>query len=269
MVDTPDTSEILIRLRAALDDAARIHDDAAHSLGGVRSTLFRVMDAACQLDTALSEGAPLPGPWRSKVAVSGGSPGDNQADIALGYLRNAAGAVDAFISATDIKALNEKGVEELAGLAATLSGFVTDLDKLCGGEGVLPTQWLRAHLRSYISSALADYSWQDGTSADIQLQYLRDGIRVSLTEAGRWYAVNTERPPGFWGRIELPGMRHYEGWIAEEERFGMKGAVVRDWDGRETHFVIPGPNSPVLRLPVPATRPPDDGDYYDPDPEPF
>jgi transcriptional regulator with XRE-family HTH domain len=63
------------------------------------------------------------------------------------------------------------------------------------------------------------------------------------------------RPEGFYGRVELPGYRHYTGWITDEERFGQHMCVVSNWDGVELVAVIPGPNSPVLRLPTPLKRP--------------
>lgn len=61
--DRPDTDQILAQLRADLDLAARIHDDAAHPTGGVRNALFALLGSASYLDSALSDGAPLPAAW--------------------------------------------------------------------------------------------------------------------------------------------------------------------------------------------------------------
>jgi hypothetical protein len=63
------------------------------------------------------------------------------------------------------------------------------------------------------------------------------------------------RPPGIWGRIEMPGFRKHTGWITEEMRFGLPMAVVRDWDGLETAMVGVGPGCRIVPLPTPLKRP--------------
>lgn len=83
---------------------------------------------------------------------------------------------------------------------------------------------------------------------------------VSLLGAEYFSAPEPEpeadpRPPGIWGRVELPGRRDHTGWITEETRFGAQVAVVRDWDGHEVAWVAIGPGCQVLPLPTPLKRP--------------
>lgn len=62
-------------------------------------------------------------------------------------------------------------------------------------------------------------------------------------------------PDGIFGRLELPGFRHYTGWITDEMRYGQQMAVVRDWDGHVITVASVGPNSQVVHLPTPLKRP--------------
>lgn len=159
------------------------------------------------------------------------------ADIQLEYLRAAISSVDAAVSGMAVDP--DSPVGELHAKAAHLVGCAAALDDLCS-NGTLPGDW--------------------GGPRRVGV-LVTDGPSLVELDAAPAFPL-LPRPAGFWGRIELPGMRHYTGWIAEEERFGMKGAVVRDWDGRETHFVIPGPNSPVYHLLIPAQRPDDSWDPF-------
>ena len=63
------------------------------------------------------------------------------------------------------------------------------------------------------------------------------------------------RPEGFYGRVEIPGMRNHTGWVTEETRFGTQLAVVRDWNGVVIAEMGIGPACRVLHLPTPLKRP--------------
>ena len=79
-------------------------------------------------------------------------------------------------------------------------------------------------------------------------------------------------PEGFFGRVEIPGMRNHTGWVTEETRFGAQLAVVRDWNGAVIAEMGIGPACRVLHLPTPLKRPDtplaitsgDFSDEYDP-----
>jgi hypothetical protein len=62
-------------------------------------------------------------------------------------------------------------------------------------------------------------------------------------------------PPGFFGRVELPGRREYTGWITEGTSAGQAVRVVSDWDGRPLAEYQPGPNCLTVYLPTPLKRP--------------
>lgn len=87
------------------------------------------------------------------------------------------------------------------------------------------------------------------------------GLRVELLDAlgeGDGEAGDAPEPPlpdGIFGRIELPGRRNHTGWIADEPRFGIQMAVVRDWDGNVIAEVGVGPLVQIVRLPTPLKRP--------------
>lgn len=67
------------------------------------------------------------------------------------------------------------------------------------------------------------------------------------------------RPPGVYGRLELPGYRENEGWITEETRFGLQMAVVRNRAGQVTAEVSLGPACRFVHLPEPAASEPEAG----------
>ena len=162
--------------------------------------------------------------------------GGSEADIALGYLRDAAAQIDAIvprISTRDVDAVNEDWAEVIR-LAAVLAGFVRDLCSL-GEQGEIPSGWLRARY-----------------GQPSRLPAVREAPGVD------------ERPPGFWGRVELPGYRNHTGWITDEPRFGQQMCVVRDWDGIEVAAVAIGPACQVIHLATPRRRPdPATGNYQE------
>jgi hypothetical protein len=98
-------------------------------------------------------------------------------------------------------------------------------------------------------------------------------------ETGPEPAGEPPLPDGFYGRVEIPGMRNHTGWVTEETRFGQQLAVVRDWNGAVVAEMGIGPACRVLHLPTPLKRPgpaaaitaggwaAPDGDY-DPDEDP-
>jgi hypothetical protein len=200
--------------------------------------------------------------WQQRwmTALAGEDPGEDprsgSADIQLRYLQQAAEAVDGVVSGITVPEDQADGwMGELHAKAAHLVGCVASVDAMAHA-GELPAAWLRPWLRQRTVSSPSEIALP--ASIDEFLDHPETGSRRART-------VQLDiRPPGFWGRIELPGMRSYTGWIEEAERFGTRGAVVRDWDGRETHFVVPGPNSPVHRLPTPVRRPGSDFDGDDP-----
>jgi hypothetical protein len=81
-----------------------------------------------------------------------------------------------------------------------------------------------------------------------------------LDEARHGFAETAEAeleplPEGFFGRVEIPGMRNHTGWVTEETRFGTQLAVVRDWNGAVIAEMGIGPACRVLHLPTPLKRP--------------
>jgi hypothetical protein len=74
-------------------------------------------------------------------------------------------------------------------------------------------------------------------------------------ETGPEPAGEPPRPDGFYGRVEIPGMRNHTGWVTEETRFGAQLAVVRDWDGGVIAEMGIGAACRVLHLPTPLKRP--------------
>lgn len=59
-------------------------------------------------------------------------------------------------------------------------------------------------------------------------------------------------PPGFFGRVELPGWRNYTGWFTSG---GGDIRLVSDWDGNVIAEFVQGPNCLVIHLPTPQKRP--------------
>ena len=295
MADThPDTDKILADIRTAISMAAEVLDQPVPEPASGRAALKTLIDQTAYLFHVLGEGGPLPAEWadaqqlpgtlgdlceQAYVIIANSAPEDpaketnwrdaamtwraqwfavlagaapapdtTDADIALHYLTDAAAQIDAATTRIDIRnvdSVNEDWAEVIR-LAAALAGFVRDTVQL-GEQGQIPIRWLRARYNTDRGDGEELVPWED----------VKGGLDAAIAAVGE---ADT-RPPGFWGRIELPGYRAYTGWIASEERFGQQMAVVRDWDGRETATVIPGPNSPIVHLPTPLRRPgPDEGD---------
>jgi hypothetical protein len=62
-------------------------------------------------------------------------------------------------------------------------------------------------------------------------------------------------PEGVYGRIELPGYRRHTGWVAEETRFGVQVAVIRNLNGQVIAEVVPGPGVQFIHLTLPSAHP--------------
>ena len=289
MDDQPDTNEIHDDLRAALDLASKIHDDAAHPASGVRQALIKLMESAALLDTTLRDGGQLPAAWAQAQQLQGPlgdlcedawaiirgaaarrpgwdqaaarwqaqwntvlagavpEPGEDHwpdtgtsADVQLAYLEQACDAVDVLVSTIKLDGdLADSEVGELHAKAAHLVGCVSAVNHMARQDGELPGEWLRPWLRARQATLAAPIATLIA-AGETALRYRH------LSFAGL-----DARPPGFWGRVEIPGMRNDTGWIADED--GRR--VVRDWDGRVVAEVWPGPNARIVRLPTPVRRP--------------
>jgi hypothetical protein len=163
------------------------------------------------------------------------------ADVQLGELRRAVSAFWEWMAAHPElsdpgSATRSTWVGEALVKADHLAGCAQSVDEVCC-KGDLPTDWQR--VRALVAA-------QDGQATT---------FGTLVTAAGGQVATPDPRPDGFYGRVEIPGMRNHTGWVTEETRFGTQLAVIRDWNGAVIAEMGIGPACRVLHLPTPLKPP--------------